>query len=900
MNSLPPFGEEDWEREELQIQVALLQRKVDELQVYKQAILNSTSWRLTKPLRHLAEWSRPLHESSSRQLRKLLSLPSRRIEGPAPTPPNLELLRALQMRPLEPGNTSHLFIDMEWSETGRPCDHGASEDSRELAYGLRQLLIRDAQTGDPVTALNMSTAGASDGAVCFGFSYAEGWGRWTLGKRSRLVVAIPKDVKGRISVIFSGEPFKQAFSSVTAKVHANGHFITEAVFGAGDVTIEIDTADVVQTYDDALNVSLDQTAQPDISIVILDYNKPNLTKSAVIAAIQSQTQRTYEIIVIENGCTFENLNLIRSFELPIRLIRLRANRFFGEGNNIGAEFARGDRILFLNNDAFLSDHVLDALWSTLESDPSIAAAGPVLTYPDGAIQEAGAFLRPNGDAYQRGKLNAKFNLELLAPVETVDYISAACVMVRRRDFFEIGGFDLRYDPAYYEDSDLCLRLAALGRRTVLVRDARVMHIENATTSDPANRAIATNIVDRHKRIFLSRWSDWLAERKPGNLPNIYQTPVATVIDAIEARNTDEMINAVYSPFPLSQGGGERYILGAALALRESLPTAFVSPDEYSTLRLNTLLHELGYPAGRLFTQTERHWRKRKTDASVLMGNELLPTRRAEGRRRFYHCQFPFPVNVSPQQLAEHAANLRTYHGVVLNSEFTRKSYQNQLKKLGLPAPPVHVISPPVRLLKDPVGTKEPLILSVGRFHPDGHSKRQDVVLAGFQQALRQYPALSGWRLVLAGVVPNEPRAIAYYDKLRKEAEGMDVTLLLAPSRERIDELLGSASVYVSATGFGVKNERDDHLCEHFGITVVEAASAGCIPVVYARGGPADLVKEFEAGHQFDSITSLADALAQAATDSESAKTRTLLRRKSEAFSEDVFIKRWKELIEATG
>jgi glycosyltransferase involved in cell wall biosynthesis len=129
---------------------------------------------------------------------------------------------------------------------------------------------------------------------------------------------------------------------------------------------------------------------------------------------------------------------------------------------------------------------------------------------------------------------------------------------------------------------------------------------------------------------------------------------------------------------------------------------------------------------------------------------------------------------------------------------------------------------------------------------------------------------------------------------------MDVTLLLAPSRERIDELMRSAAVYVSATGFGVKDERDDHLCEHFGITVVEAASAGCIPVVYARGGPADLVKGFGAGHQFDSIPTLADALAQAAIDSESATKRGLLRSQSEGFSEDVFITRWKALIDAAG
>lgn len=484
----------------------------------------------------------------------------------------------------------------------------------------------------------------------------------------------------------------------------------------------------------------------------------------------------------------------------------------------------------------------------------------------------------------------------LDPIERADYVSAACVMVRRSDFFELGGFDLRYDPAYYEDSDLCLRLAALGKITVVVRDADVVHIENATTSDPANKKIASNIVERHKKIFLSRWSDWLEDRDPVHLPKINRTPSAQIEEALESRWNDMTVHSVYTPYPLTHGGGERYLLGAALALSQDKPVSVVTPDEYSTLRLNTLMYELGFAPGRLFTEIERSWMKRDVDAFVLMGNELLPFRKGRGEKRLYHCQFPFPQDLVQSDFSERSLNLSQYDGVVVNSEFTRDAYWRQAETMGVAPPEIHIIHPPVALIDMTVRPqKEPIILSIGRFHPDGHSKRQDVILEGYLDAIKREPRLKSWKLVLCGMVPNEKNAINYYNKLTDAAKDANVELVLAPSREKLVNYLKRASIFASATGYGVKNLADEHMCEHFGITVVEAASTGCIPVVYERGGPAAIIKKLGAGLTFNSISSLSRALIQASEMADSTPLSRSIEANSSFYSEEHFLQAWRDL-----
>jgi GT2 family glycosyltransferase/glycosyltransferase involved in cell wall biosynthesis len=797
------------------------------------------------------------------------------------------------------GSSTFIFIDFKWAQTARPCDINISSDARELSAGVRLLQIKSA-SGQLLAGIDFRLGGNSLSHVCYGFSYIEDWGTWTQGAQSSVLLWLPSDAPDKLVLHVDAGCFSDAFDNTTASVLVNGHDIGQMSFGDHvQTTLHFDLSAIRagQPKGNGQNLSLVSDKTPEVSIIILNFNKPGITLAAVLAILQAKTDLTYEIIVLDNGSSNEAAQTLSNLKLPVRLIRLFANRYFGEGNNIAAEQALADKLLFLNNDAFIEDHTLDLLKNALDSSPKIGAVGPVFRYPDGALQEAGAFLNKDGTAYQRGKGVKDFDVSVLPELDVVDYVSAACVMVRRADFAALGGFDLRYDPAYYEDSDLCLRLLALKKKTVLVRDAAVRHIENATTSDPRNKGLATDIVERHRQIFLSRWQPWLLARTGVSMPKVKPLDVQAIQATIAEGRNAALINVVYSPFPMVQGGGERYLLGAALALRSEAPTAFVTPDEYSASRLNTLMRELGYPTAQLFPEVERKLLSRNVGVFVLMGNELFPTREGYGSNRIYHCQFPFPTSVEDAAVEAGKQNLTAYRCVVVNSEFTRTAYLRQLSEHSVLGVDVRVIYPPVQILKLPpvLPLKENIILSIGRFSPHGHSKRQDIIVEAMK-ALIQEGEMTGWRLLLCGVVPNESDAIKYYEQILEKAKGFPIDIILSPSRQKLDELLLRAKVYVSATGVGVRAPKDYWRCEHFGITVVEAASAGCIPVAYTLGGPAEIIARLGVGSVFTNGRSLVNAIKAAAIASGDLAKRQAAIAGVQAYAEEPFLDAWRALV----
>lgn len=876
--------------QELRWRIAQLESELEQEVRLRRAIEQSTIWRVTAPIRSfLAPFTR-FRRSLKGGARSGLPDPGRGLEG-------CNFIDG-STQAFDETDAQFIFVSFKWHQTARPCDVSKSTDYRELAASFRALQIRNDR--DRILAeVNFARGGNSASHVCYGFGAAEEWGSWTQGGESMLLMWVSKSEVGPLTLDLFAGAFQDAFANVAADVEVNGNVIGEINLGkTGKSTIKIET-DAVKEHPwaaEGKNLSLKAEVAPDISVIILNYNKPGITLAAVRALLRAKTDATFEIIVLDNGSTTEAARQLAAMNLPIKLIRLFKNRFFGEGNNIAAEYARGHTLLFLNNDAFVGDYTLDLLLEALESNPKIGAVGPVFYYPDGRLQEAGAFMNPDGTAYQRGKGMRSFDLSALAPIDTVDYVSAACLMLRCEDFFKLGGFDLRYDPAYYEDSDLCLRLLALGKITALVRDANVRHIENATTSDPNNKGLATDIVERHRQIFLSRWSEWLTSRKAELLPKVEPFDLAIIEQAKSAGRMAEEINVVFTPYPVTLGGGERYLLGTGVALSAGQPTAFVTPDEYSGLRLNTLMRELGYPTGRLFPETERKILDRKIGHFVLMGNDLLPTRAGYGTHRIYHCQFPFPNNIERAAIEAGLSNLRSYERIIVNSEFTRKACLSGLSALGVKEFPIEIISPPVQMvsLEGNTTAKEKIILMVGRFSPKGHAKRQDVLVEAMRLATRTN-ALPGWRAVLCGMVPNDKVSIQFYESILEGTKDLPVDIVLSPSRAKLREWMQRASIYVSATGTGVNSVKDYWKCEHFGITVVEAASAGCIPVVYEIGGPSDIIDHLGVGHRFSRVTNLVEALQMAAETAKNEKAVHQVIEGAHFYAETAFMKRWRQL-----
>ena len=165
-----------------------------------------------------------------------------------------------------------------------------------------------------------------------------------------------------------------------------------------------------------------------VSVIVLNYNQAETTIECLDALAGARSELLREIIVVDNGSDADELEILhrRHAQGDFALVEVGENRFFGEGNNIGVDEASGDYIVFLNNDAFVQPGWIEALSATMESDPGVAAVGPMFLYPDGRVQEVGGLALPTGDVVQVGK-GAVWGPDHYDTPCAVDFCSAACL-----------------------------------------------------------------------------------------------------------------------------------------------------------------------------------------------------------------------------------------------------------------------------------------------------------------------------------------------------------------------------------------------------------------------------------------------------------------------------------------
>lgn len=245
---------------------------------------------------------------------------------------------------------------------------------------------------------------------------------------------------------------------------------------------------------------------PLISIIVPLHNAAAATYQA-LESIQACTHEiSYEVILVDDGSTDATPRLLRQIDHAHIHTHLE-NRGFGEACNEGARVARGTYLCFLNSDTVTTPGWLDALLQVARKDPKCGAVGGKLLYPSGRLQEAGSIIWDDGTTSAYGRNDDPFAPEY-SYVREVDYCSAACLLVRRDLFMQIGGFDSRYAPAYYEDADLCLQLNQAGYSVKLAPQAIVFHAEHAST----NRTAAIELQMRNRERFVARWAETLLTR----------------------------------------------------------------------------------------------------------------------------------------------------------------------------------------------------------------------------------------------------------------------------------------------------------------------------------------------------------------------------------------------------
>ena len=188
-----------------------------------------------------------------------------------------------------------------------------------------------------------------------------------------------------------------------------------------------------------------EAKSPEVSIIVLNFNKADLTRECLNHIITNTTGRKYEIVIVDNGSDFVEVQKLSGLDTEFKLVMLPVNRYFGEGNNIGVEASRGKYLVFLNNDAFVTPNWLEPLIAVLENQLAAGGVGPKLLYPDGRLQEAGGFVKSDGAVIQRG-MNYAMGMEELENISIVDYCSAACFATTREIFDRVSGFNAAYEP----------------------------------------------------------------------------------------------------------------------------------------------------------------------------------------------------------------------------------------------------------------------------------------------------------------------------------------------------------------------------------------------------------------------------------------------------------------------
>ncbi|MDX6646582.1 MAG: hypothetical protein QOK40_2309 [Miltoncostaeaceae bacterium] len=245
--------------------------------------------------------------------------------------------------------------------------------------------------------------------------------------------------------------------------------------------------------------------RPTVSVIVVTYGQWRWTQRA-LRALRDHTEGDYEVVIVDNASPDETPQRLADEVRGARVILNRANHGFGPGANQGAACALGRHLLFLNSDAMVRAGWLAPMLQSLERE-DVAAVSPRLLNFDGSLQEAGAIVWRDGSVLVYGAGDDPWRAEYRFRRD-IDYGSGACLMVRREAFAAVGGFDPAYAPAYFEDVDLCLCLAARGGRIVYEPRSVVVHAVSASSG--SDRAMELYL--RNLSTFSDRWAETLAPR----------------------------------------------------------------------------------------------------------------------------------------------------------------------------------------------------------------------------------------------------------------------------------------------------------------------------------------------------------------------------------------------------
>ena len=260
----------------------------------------------------------------------------------------------------------------------------------------------------------------------------------------------------------------------------------------------------------AQSFRLPSSDNPVVSVIVPVFGQLDHTWRCLASIARHPPTVPVEVIVVDDGSPDNMRSALAKFE-GLRVVRNDRNSGFIESCNHGARLARGRLLFFLNNDTEVLPGWCDELADTFAAVPQAGIVGSKLLYPDGRLQEAGGIIWRDGSGWNVGKFDDPSKPEYSYRRE-VDYVSGAALMVPAALFWEVGGFDAHYAPAYGEDSDLAFKARAAGRSVLYQPLSQVVHYEGVTSGTDVGGGVKAYQVQNERKLY-ERWRQELASHQ---------------------------------------------------------------------------------------------------------------------------------------------------------------------------------------------------------------------------------------------------------------------------------------------------------------------------------------------------------------------------------------------------
>ncbi len=239
-----------------------------------------------------------------------------------------------------------------------------------------------------------------------------------------------------------------------------------------------------------------ETALPSICVIIPTRDRLDLLRTCLDGLAQTNYPGELEIAIIDNGSSEpETLDFLAKIEdREVKVLRYPGPFNFSDLNNRAVAETRSELLCFLNNDIEIVDPDWLSILVAQAQRPDVGAVGPALLYPDGRLQHAGVVIGIGGGAAHAHRLlhpdDAGYFHRHALP-QYVSAVTAACLVVKRDKFLEVGGFDAENFAVAFNDVDLCLKLNARGWKSYYDPRATLIHHESLSRGldrDPVGAA----------------------------------------------------------------------------------------------------------------------------------------------------------------------------------------------------------------------------------------------------------------------------------------------------------------------------------------------------------------------------------------------------------------------------